>query len=57
MTWRSLAVLLATAVSLACSPDGAERDPDTRPEVTVMGTTTDQDQPGPTLGPAISTER
>lgn len=52
------AVLLTAGLVTGCSSDGgAELDPDTQPDVTVMGTSTDQDQPVPTLGSAISTER
>ncbi len=61
MRWSPLlirAVVLAAALCAGCTSDGgAELDPDTQPDVTVMGTSIDEDQPVPTLGSAISTER
>lgn len=61
MRWRLVLVSAVTAAALVAAGCGAggdaELDPGTQPQVTVMGTNVDQQQPEPTLGTAISTER
>ncbi len=61
MRWRSTTTfaLVASLVAGACGiGSDAEQDPSQQPEVTVLGTSVgDGDQPAPTIGSAVSTER
>ena len=59
MRWRSpTAVVVVTAVLCgSCGVDTEADDPSKQPEITVLGTTVADDQPQPTLGTPVSTER
>ncbi len=58
MSRRLAAVVVALAVGVSCGVGSDADDPSLQPEVTVLGTTvaTGQ-QPKPTIGSAVSTER
>ncbi|NNF54168.1 MAG: hypothetical protein HKN03_06960 [Acidimicrobiales bacterium] len=59
MKWRFILIALVVAVGPGGCSTGSEadQDPSNQPSVTVLGTAVEEQQPDPTLGSAISTER
>lgn len=59
MRWRSptAVVVIAAVLCGSCADKNEADDPSKQPEVTVLGTTVADDQPQPTLGNPVSTER
>ncbi len=59
MNWRPIFVAALVAVGMTGCNTGskADQDPLNQPSVTVLGTAVDAEQPSPTLGSAVSTER
>ncbi len=59
MSWRPIlvAVLVAVGATGCTTGSEADQDPSNQPSATVLGTAVDAEQPRPTLGSAVSTER
>jgi hypothetical protein len=58
MSGRFVAVVVALAITASCGVGSDADDPSNQPEVTVLGTTVATgEQPRPTIGSAVSTER
>ncbi|NNE94707.1 MAG: hypothetical protein HKN24_01630 [Acidimicrobiales bacterium] len=59
MRWRSptAVVVIGAVLCGSCGVGSEAEDPSQQPEVTVLGTSVADDQPQPTLGTPVSTER